>query len=268
MLTEWWTYRPHDFLMFSPRIYWRLFASINEAWWPLALLLGTTAMLGLAIWVVMWIGSRQASGTGAPSGRSWMLSAARWLQLRMQPLPLLMLSLLAAAWALVAVAFLWQGLTPIFWAAEAAVWAFGLQALGWLMLAWLAQGGTASGRVWPLTAEPRRLLIGSVMASAALGLHPLLAPLSGRPWQQAELFGLAPDPTVIFSLGVLVLLPPSAGIGGLGRSLVRALWLVPLVWCVFSSATLALLGSWQSLLLIAAPVLALWARARRGNANG
>ena len=33
-MSEWWTYRPSDFLMFSPRIYWRLFASINESFWP------------------------------------------------------------------------------------------------------------------------------------------------------------------------------------------------------------------------------------------
>ena len=33
-MSEWWSYRPADFLMFSPRIYWRLFASINEAFWP------------------------------------------------------------------------------------------------------------------------------------------------------------------------------------------------------------------------------------------
>ena len=33
---EWWTYHPSNFLMFSPRIYWRLFESINAAYGPAA----------------------------------------------------------------------------------------------------------------------------------------------------------------------------------------------------------------------------------------
>ena len=33
-MSEWWTYRPSDFLMFAPRTYWRLFELHNEAWWP------------------------------------------------------------------------------------------------------------------------------------------------------------------------------------------------------------------------------------------
>jgi len=33
-MSEWWTYRPEDFLLFSPRVYWRLFELHNEALWP------------------------------------------------------------------------------------------------------------------------------------------------------------------------------------------------------------------------------------------
>ena len=30
-MQEWWSYRPGDFLLFSPRTYWRLFQLANES---------------------------------------------------------------------------------------------------------------------------------------------------------------------------------------------------------------------------------------------
>ena len=38
LMSEWWTYRPEDFLLFSPRVYWRMFELHNAALWPLHLL--------------------------------------------------------------------------------------------------------------------------------------------------------------------------------------------------------------------------------------
>src|SRR5688572_13520362 len=51
LMPEWWTYRPEDFLLFSPRVYWRMFELHNEAVWPLqivAVLLGATIL----VWTV------------------------------------------------------------------------------------------------------------------------------------------------------------------------------------------------------------------------
>ena len=39
----------------------------------------------------------------------------------------------------------------------------------------------------------------------ALVVQPLIGPLMGRSWQQVEIFGIAPDPTVIATLGILLL---------------------------------------------------------------
>ena len=50
-MSEWWTYALEDFLLFSPRVYWRMFELHNEAVWPLhvvALLLGAAIL----VWVV------------------------------------------------------------------------------------------------------------------------------------------------------------------------------------------------------------------------
>ena len=44
-MSEWWTYRPSDLLMFAPRTYWRLFELHNESLWPMQVL---TALLAFA----------------------------------------------------------------------------------------------------------------------------------------------------------------------------------------------------------------------------
>lgn len=63
---------------------------------------------------------------------------------------------------------------------------------------------------------------------AALVGYPLLALVSGRPWQQAEMFGIAPDPTVAVTLLVM----------GLSMRVHWALWPIPLLWAAISGATL------------------------------
>ena len=49
-MSEWWTYRFSDFVLFSPRVYYRLFELHNQALWPSQLL---TVALGLAILFVL-----------------------------------------------------------------------------------------------------------------------------------------------------------------------------------------------------------------------
>ena len=50
-MTEWWTYRPSDFLMFAPETYWRLVERYNLDVWPLQLL-----ALALRALVLQYIG--------------------------------------------------------------------------------------------------------------------------------------------------------------------------------------------------------------------
>ena len=224
--TEWWTYRPSDFLMFAPHIYWRLFESLNAAWWPAQPLLVGAALA----WFAAWARPRAAA-----------VGLLRWAALG-----------LAACWALVAWTFLQQRFAPINWIASAYAAAFVAQALGLLML---GLGGAVRG-----TASRLRRAAGAALLLWALLGHPLLALAAGRPWLQAEVFGLAPDPTVIFTLGYLLLLDADAAHG---RWALRLLWLLPLAWCVVGFATLATMGSLQSVLLLLAAVLALGVASRR-----
>ena len=66
-MSEWWTYRLSDFLLFSPRTYFRLFVLYNTDFWPLHL-----AALGLG----------GALCVAAARGRvrtAWLVLAPCWL---------------------------------------------------------------------------------------------------------------------------------------------------------------------------------------------
>jgi hypothetical protein len=226
-LSEWWTYQASDFLMFSPRIYWRLFESMNRAWWPAQpiLLVAALAWLGLQ--------ARRPAGPGAVSARA---AAAG----------------LALCWAVVAWAFLLQRFEPIQWVAGAYAVAFFLQAGGLCLLALHGGIGVDIGR-------PRRWAGLALGAWALLG-HPLLSWAFGRPWPQAEVFGLAPDPTAIGTLGFLLLIRAT---GPRSRWLLGGLWLVPITWCLVSAATLLTLGAGQGAVMLAAAAVAVVAVLRR-----
>jgi hypothetical protein len=97
-------------------------------------------------------------------------------------------------------------------------------------------------------------LTGFCISLFALVAYPLIGPLIGRPWLQIELFGVAPDPTVIATLGVLVA----------AHRPCCELLVIPLVWCAISGATLWTMQSPDALVMpvVAALtlVLAVWKR--------
>lgn len=213
--------------MFSPRIYWRLFESLNAAVWP-----AQPVWLAAALGWVFWFAH-------AARGRSEaVLRCAA--------------AAMALCWLLVAWAFLWQRYALINWAATSFAAAFVLQASGLLALAGI-------GGVKATDARPRYRAGIALLLWALLG-HPLLAWGAGRPWQQAEIFGLAPDATALCTLGWLLLL---AGTRPASRRLLQCLWAVPWVWCALSAATLWTMGSAQAGVLLAGAGLALVALAWR-----
>jgi len=167
-MSEWWAYRPEDLLLFSPRVYWRMFELHNAAFWPLHL---ATLAAGLTI-VLLAL---------RPS-RGQVLGVAL---------------ILAALWAFVGWSFLWNRYAAINWAIAYAAPAFGLQAM-LLAIVGGARGGLAFG--WrDITGW-----LGLMIAVIGLVVYPLLPSLFGRPWTSAEVFGIEPDPTAIATLGVLL----------------------------------------------------------------
>lgn len=168
-MSEWWTYRLSDFLMFSPQTYWRLVERYNLAVWPLQLA-GVAAGA-----LLLLLGMRRHAWTGRAA-----------------------MGVLALAWLWVGWAFHGQHYATINWAAHYLAAAFVLEAA-------LLAGAAIFSRADDPPVVGRRLRVaGAVLAAAGALLYPLLAPALGRPWAQAEVFGLMPEPTALVTLGFLL----------------------------------------------------------------
>jgi len=187
-MSEWWTYSPHDFVMYTARAYYRLFALHNARLWP-----AQPLMLGAGIAIVAW--------------DYFVLDYSS-------------IHTFARAFA-------------------------GLFALEAVLL-----GAAAAPNTAIRAGGGKRAIIGWGVILFALLIQPLLGPALGRPWSQIEIFGIAPDPTMVMVFGVLLVLSRSAW----------WLWVVPVLWIAYNGATLQLLGAQAAWLLPAIAVAALVAR--------
>ena len=212
-MSEWWTYRLTSFLLFSPSTYYRMLERYNLAIWP-AQLAGIA--IGLAI-VALLIAKR---------GHHERIIAG----------------MLAACWLWIALAFHYQRYAQINWAATWFALAFACEALLLVVV------GVLAGRLVLRTARGGTFWVAaSIVAMSILG-YPVLAPLTGRPWTSAEIFGVAADPTAIASVAVLALV----------RGRIRWLLLVvPVLWCAIAAATLWAMNAPEGLVVLATGLLAL-----------
>lgn len=193
-MEEWWSYGLSDLLLFSPRTYYRLLQRHNEAVWPAHLL---TIAVGIGLLGLL----------RRPSQRQGRIISA----------------VIALLWIWVALMFLWSRYATINWAATYFAWLFAIEAL---LLVWI---GVVRAELRFSPKPGPSGILGVALVLLAVAAYPLLAPLSGRPWQQAETFGIFPDPTVLGTIGLLIL----------ARGRLRwTLLVIPLAWCAISGATL------------------------------
>ena len=222
-MSEWWTYSLSSFLLFSPRTYYRLFELYNADVWPLQIV---GLALGVAIVALIW---------RAPvwSGRA-------------------VAAILITCWLFVAWTYLLERYDSINFTARYYAVGFVLQAA---LLAWT--GAIRDRLRFDLRDAAAR--VGLAVIVYALAIHPLMPLFTGRPWTQTEIFGLAPDPTAIATLGVLLAAD-------------RPRWhllALPLLWCAISGLTLWTMESPEApvvpLLAALSAALAAWkALAHRG----
>jgi hypothetical protein len=205
------TYSLSAFLPFSRETYYRLFALHNAAIWPAQI-----AAYGFGVASLVVLIRRPAWG-----GR--MVAAV-----------------LAGGWFLCAWQFHWAQFEAINWGAGYYAVGFVAQGIALLII------GAAPGRM----DMPRRAVRhpGFYVFALVLVVPPLAGLIAGRDWREVELFGVAPDPLVIATLGFL-LLPTN-----------RTYWellIVPFLWCAITSATNLSLDAWDGVVVpaVAVPTL-------------
>jgi hypothetical protein len=166
-MSEWWTYGLSDFLLFSPRTYFRLIELYHLSVWPAQFLAMAAGIVILASHVANY-------------------RIARWTT------P----GLLALAWLWIAWAWFGERYATINWAAPYAGLALAAQGLLLLLLAVLAPRRSADA-----------VVLGTAIVVTLAGLVglPLLGLFwAGRGIQQVDLFGLDPDPTALVTIGTLL----------------------------------------------------------------
>ncbi len=210
-MPQWWTYRLSDFLMFEPRTYYRLFELYNRDLWPTQ---PVALLLGLVLVALAW------------RGGGWQGRVAA--------------GIVVAAWLWAGWAFHWRRYTTINLAAGYFAAGFAIQAL-------LLAAAGLRGRLLLRSVPPRPDLVGIGVMLFAVALQPLIGPLLGRTWIQVELFGLAPDPTAVATLGLLLVARAS-----------WPLYVIPLLWCLASGVTLWAMGApdgWVMAVVVAVVVI-------------
>lgn len=209
---DWLDYDLADLLLFSPQVYERMIVLLNTDTWPLHVVTIVTGLAGA---------TAIATGTVRLLRLAMVLTGIYWY---------------AIAWF-----FFLTRYAEINWAAP------------WMAGVFIAQGtflvvcGTSAslGRPLPLRA---RLTACGLVGIGVLAI-PALALGSSVGWHGAEIFGIAPDPTAIATLGLVLPLD--------GRRRGVAM-VIPLLWCLVTGVILHTLGvsTWWIAACLA-PILAL-----------
>jgi len=194
-MSEWSGYSLSDFILFSETTYYRMFELYNQSIWPLHLVAILFAlMIGYTLWK-------------RPAWAGRVISA-----------------LLVVSWLWVAWAFLYERFYKIHVVAD------------WYALGFVLQAGliTRYGVIKNcfdelVSSQSRKWLATALLALALIG-YPFIAVISGRSWMQFEMFALAPDPTVLATLAILLFYKSPA-----------VLHAIPLIWVLISGVTICVM---------------------------
>lgn len=193
-METWLSYSLQDLVLFSTEAFFRLFELNNNALWPLQIFM-------LVVAVMLFI---LAQRTDRKSANSLAI-------------------ILALLWCLVG----WQFFHKLYAQINlAAIWfalLFSLEALLLLIL-----GLRLSRRKLFYNRMPHSTYPGAMLLFYAAAIHPLAGLMFDRNWQGLEIFGIAPDPTALGTLGILLMMP---GVKP------RILAVIPFTWCLISGLT-------------------------------
>ncbi len=199
-MDTWLTYTPADFLLFSPRVYERLFVLHNQDLWPWQI---AALASGLFVIVLAYRGTRSGS-----AGREAAI----------------VLASLGTAWLIVAAVFFMGRYQAVNWLGTYIAPLAALQ--GGILI---AMSFSRRARFIAAPANRFSYAAGIGLLTIAVLVYPLLAMAFGLDPKGAQFAGLTPDPTAIATLGTLALLE--------GRARAAAA-VLPAAWCIFSALTL------------------------------
>jgi hypothetical protein len=189
-MDEWLSYSLTDLLLFSPFSYFRLYEISNKDLWPWQI------PILLVVVSCAWLFKRENQRP------AWLL--------------------LATLWAFVAWWFFHRYYSQIYPTAGIFSALFVIEAVLLLLIAF-------GGQRWFGELQKDSIgRIGWILFLYALLFHPLLILLMGHSASGVELFGIAPDPTALGTLGLLL--------SRRGR-VVGLLAVLPLLWLLISSLT-------------------------------
>jgi hypothetical protein len=198
---------------FTTEEFFAIFAAYNLAVWPLQVLTYLAGLLALGLLM-------------RPSRSSASVIAA----------------LLALFWAINGVGYHWAWFATINPMAQAFAALFVLQALLLAAASWMAPGLRFEIR------PDARSALGLALMAYAMLVYPLIGMLFGHSWPAVPVFGVAPCPTTIFTIGMLLLAP---------WTVARWLLAVPLVWSVIGGSAAMLLSVPQDYGLVVAGLIVL-----------
>ena len=198
---------------FTTEQFFAVFTAYNEAVWPLQIL----AYLGGFIAVALLLRPSRATTAGIAA-------------------------ILTVFWVVNGLAYHWTWFAPINPIARVFAVVFLLQAL---LLA--AAPIVAPGLRFELRRDVRSAL-GLALIAYAMVVYPAIGAIVGHAWPAMPIFGIAPCPTTIFTIGMLLLAP---------WAVARWLLAIPLFWTLVGGSAAVLLSVPQDYGLIAAALVVL-----------
>lgn len=189
------SYRLSDFILFSGAAYYRQFELYNQAIWPLHLI---AILFVILIFYSLW---------------KKPVSAGRLVSV-----------LLLISWVWVSVFFLYQRFYQIHVIANWYAFGFMLQAglIGWY--------GFIKNQFDYFLTSQIRIYMGSAVLVIAFLIYPFIAMITGRSWLQFEMFALAPDPTVLATIAILIMYKAP-----------KVLYVLPILWLFITTITLSVM---------------------------
>jgi len=205
-------------LPFTTDDFFAVFAAYNRAIWPAQVTAYVLGVLAVAL----------ALRGGTRNGRR-------------------VAGVLALFWAWTGILYHWAFFAPI----NRAAYLFGaVFVLQGALLAAAAARGSVEFRFRP----DARGWLGALLIAYALVAYPLLGHLLGHGWPRSPVFGVAPCPTTIFTVGLLLWAERAP----------REQVVIPVLWSLVGASAALLLGVREDLGLLAAFAAGVWMMARPG----